>query len=240
MNNRGTAYDTKPQFKYVANNGANYTVERCGANWPENPPSIRKNEITDQGRIQYFRTAFRIRRNALFSWSFARNQLRFPHQARRQSPEFRKSRSDPGCPRWPGAIEMDLNSMMGKAKDFAGSANEGVSKMLDEFNAALPTMRALGFTVQDIQVGMGLLPEVKAKLAASADNIDVKAIDEIIQKKSEQKTLVTVLKALQTAYNVRDRLGDLGLKGVEINATLGLPPNISIGFIKSSAATAQA
>ena len=135
---------------------------------------------------------------------------------------------------------MDLNSMMGKAKDLAGTANEGVSRMLDEFNAALPTMRALGFTVQDIHVGMGLLPEVKAKLVASADNVDVKAIDEIIQKKSEQKTLVTVLKALQTAYNVRDQLGDLGLKGVEINATLGLPPNISIGFIKNSVATTQA
>ena len=135
---------------------------------------------------------------------------------------------------------MDLNSMLGKAKEFTGSANEGVSKMLDEFNAALPTMRALGFSVQDIHVGMGLLPEVKAKLVASADNVDVKAIDEIIQKKSEQKTLVTVLKALQTAYNVRDQLGDLGLKGVEINATLGLPPNISIGFIKNSVATTQA
>ena len=135
---------------------------------------------------------------------------------------------------------MDLNSMLGKAKEFTGSANEGVSKMLDEFNAALPTMRALGFTVQDVRVGMGLLPEVKAKLAASADHVDVKAIDEIIQKKSEHKTLVTVLKALQTAYNVRDRLGDLGLKGVEINVTLGLPPNISIGFIKNTVATAQA
>jgi hypothetical protein len=54
MNSRGTAYDTKPQFKRVANNGANYTVERCGANCPENPPSIRNNEITDQWHDQYF------------------------------------------------------------------------------------------------------------------------------------------------------------------------------------------
>jgi len=42
---------------------------------------------------------------------------------------------------------MDLNSMLGKAKVLTDSANEGVSKMLDEFNAALPTMRALGFSV---------------------------------------------------------------------------------------------
>jgi predicted regulator of amino acid metabolism with ACT domain len=135
---------------------------------------------------------------------------------------------------------MDLKSMVGRGQDILNTASEGVDKMLDEFNAALPTMRALGFTVEDIRVGMGVLPEVKAKLIASADKVDVKAIDDIIKKQSEQKTLVTVLKALQTAYNVRDQLGDLGLKGVEINATLGIPPNISIGFIKNAVAPAQA
>jgi predicted regulator of amino acid metabolism with ACT domain len=135
---------------------------------------------------------------------------------------------------------MDLKNMMGRGQDIFNTASEGVGKMLDEFNAALPTMRALGFTVEDIRVGMGVLPEVKAKLIASADKVDVKTLDDIIKKKSEQKTLVTVLKALQTAYNVRDQLGDLGLKGVEINVTLGLPPNISIGFIKNAVAPAQA
>jgi predicted regulator of amino acid metabolism with ACT domain len=135
---------------------------------------------------------------------------------------------------------MEFNNMLGKARELAGSASEGVSKLLDEFNAALPTMRALGFIVQDIQVGMGLLPEIRAKLTAAASDVDVKTLDEMIEKKSEQKTLVAVLKALQTAYGVRDQLGDLGLKGVEINVTLGLPPHVSVGFLKSAAASAPA
>jgi predicted regulator of amino acid metabolism with ACT domain len=134
---------------------------------------------------------------------------------------------------------MDFKNMIGKAQELTGNASETVSKMLDEFNAALPVMKALGFSVEDLQVGMGLLPEVKARLVADADNIDVKAIDEMIEKKSEQKTLVAVLKALQTAYNVREQLGDLGLKGVEINATLGIPPNIGIGFLKQVPARSQ-
>jgi predicted regulator of amino acid metabolism with ACT domain len=135
---------------------------------------------------------------------------------------------------------MGLNDMLGKARGLTDSASEAVSKLLDEFNTALPTMKALGFSVEDIQVGMGILPQVSAKLIAAAANVDVKAIDEMIKTKSEQKTLVAVLKALQTAYNVRDQLGDLGLKGVEISVTLGLPPNISIGFIKSAAVAAPA
>ena len=123
--------------------------------------------------------------------------------------------------------------MLNKTRDLAGSASDTVGKLLDDFHAALPTMRALGFTVEDIQVAMGLLPEVNAKLVATAANIDVKALDEMIAKTSEQKTLAAVLKALQTAYSLRDQLGDFGLKGVVVNLTLGLPPKVGIGFVKT-------
>jgi hypothetical protein len=128
---------------------------------------------------------------------------------------------------------MDFNGVLNKTRDLAGSASDTVGKLLDDFNAALPTMRALGFTVEDIRVAMGLLPEVNAKLVATAANIDVNALDEMIKKRSEQKTLVAVLKALQTAYNLRDQLGDFGLKGVVVDLTLGLPPKVGIGFVKT-------
>jgi hypothetical protein len=32
--------------------------------------------------------------------------------------------------------------------------------LVDEFNEALPTMRALGFTIKDLRVGAGLLPQI--------------------------------------------------------------------------------
>jgi hypothetical protein len=128
---------------------------------------------------------------------------------------------------------MGFNGVLGKTRDVAGYASDSVGKLLDDFNAALPTMRALGFTVEDIQVAMGLLPEVNAKLVAAAANIDVKALDEMIGKRSEQKTLVAVLKALQTAYGLREQLGDFGLKGVVVDVKLGLPPEVGIGFVKT-------
>ena len=128
---------------------------------------------------------------------------------------------------------MDFNGMLNKTRDLAGSASDTVGKLLDDFKAALPAMRALGFSVEDVQVAMGLLPEVNAKLVAIAANINVNALDEMIRKQSEQKTLVTILKALQTAYNLRDQLGDFGLKGVVVDLTLGLPPKVGIGFVKT-------
>jgi predicted regulator of amino acid metabolism with ACT domain len=130
---------------------------------------------------------------------------------------------------------MDLGKMIGGAQQLTDSVNQGVGKVLDEFNAALPTMRALGFNVEDLKVKMGLPPEISAKLTATAADVDVNELNKLIQKNSENKTLVTVLKGLLTAYNIRDQLGDLGLKGIEVNITLGLLPNIGIGFIKSAA-----
>jgi hypothetical protein len=60
-------------------------------------------------------------------------------------------------------------------------------------------MRALGFSVSDFRFGMGLLPEIGAKLVASTDAIDVKKIHELIEKHKEQKTLVTLPNALEAA-----------------------------------------
>jgi hypothetical protein len=130
---------------------------------------------------------------------------------------------------------------MGKAQELAGTVNEAAGKIMDEFNEALPTMRALGFTVKDLRVGMGLLPEIGAKLIASTDTVDVKKIKELIEKNSENKTLVAALKGLQTAYNIKQEVGDLPFKGVEIDMSLGLPPHIGVAFVSNApAATAVA
>ncbi len=135
---------------------------------------------------------------------------------------------------------MALKDLMGKAGNLVESATDTANKVLDEFNEALPTMRALGFTVKDVRVGMGLMPEIGAKLIASADTIDVKKIGELIEKKAEKKMLVTALKTLETAYNIKQTIGDLSLKGVELDFTLKLPPNISVSFVGSTTSVASA
>jgi hypothetical protein len=126
---------------------------------------------------------------------------------------------------------MQFKDMMGKAQELTGTATEAFGKVLDEFNETLPTMRALGFTIKDLRAGMGLVPEIGAKLIASIDTIDVKKVKELIEKRPDNKILVGMLKALQTAYNIKQQIGDLPFKGVEIDVTLGLPPHFGVGFV---------
>lgn len=132
---------------------------------------------------------------------------------------------------------MQFKDVIGKTKELAGTATEATGKLVDEFNEALPTMRALGFSIKDLRVGMGLLPEIGAKLIASTDTIDVKKIKELIEKHQENKTLVGALKGLELAYNVRQQVGNIPFKGVEIDVIMGLPPHIGVAFVSSAPAT---
>jgi hypothetical protein len=119
----------------------------------------------------------------------------------------------------------------------ARNATDAAGKLVDEFNEALPTMRALGFTIKDLRVGTGLVPEIGAKLIASTDTIDVNKIKELIEKHPENRTLIGALKALELAFNIRQQIGDFPFKGVEIDVTLGLPPRIGVTFVSSAPAS---
>ena len=132
---------------------------------------------------------------------------------------------------------MGLKDLMGKAPELAGAATDLAGKFVDEFNEALPTMRALGFTLKDLRMGMGLVPEIGAKLVASTDTVDVKKVKELIEKNQENKTLVALLKGLQAAYNVKQAIGDFPVKGIEIDLTLGLPPHVGVSFVSATPAT---
>ncbi len=131
---------------------------------------------------------------------------------------------------------MAFGDILANARGLTNAIADGTGKFLDEFNEALPTMRALGFTIKDFHMSMALMPEISAKLIASVDTINVAKINELIAAHKEQKLLVALLKALEAAYHVKEQLGDAAFRNVELDITLGLPPRVSVGFGKTEAA----
>jgi hypothetical protein len=134
---------------------------------------------------------------------------------------------------------MDLGKIKdkgGKLKDISGgtadAALEKVNHLLDEFNKAIPTIKALGFSVNNFHVGMGAIPEIEAKITGSVDAIDAEKIQELIQNNQDKQILITILQGLQTASHAKEQLGELAFKGVEVDIKLGLPPKISISFME--------
>lgn len=129
---------------------------------------------------------------------------------------------------------------LGKIANSAGGVMDaGVDKVhsvIREFNETMPTIKALGLSVRHIAFGMGLVPEVSATLIGSIEALEQDKIDELAKKHQDNKTTTLILEALKTASNLKDQLGDLGLRGVQVDVKLGLPPKIEVGLLPSVAA----
>jgi hypothetical protein len=123
---------------------------------------------------------------------------------------------------------LDLN--LGAVKKLVDTASDGVGKLLDEINDVLPTMRALGFSVTSFRLTTALPPELLFTLLASVNTLDAGRIKELIQKNGEKKLLITVLKALEAAYHIKEQLGDSCFSTVQMDIALGLSPKISVNF----------
>jgi hypothetical protein len=130
---------------------------------------------------------------------------------------------------------MGLKDLMGKAQELTSAAADTAGRFLDDFNEALPTMRALGFTIENFRMSMGLVPELSAKLIASMDTVNIGRINELIAGHQDKKLLVALLKALEAAFHVKEQLGAASFKNVEMDVMLGLPPHISVGFGNTAA-----
>ena len=126
---------------------------------------------------------------------------------------------------------MVMDKLKDKAGEVKGAALEKFDKTLDELNEALPTIEALGFAVTDLKVGIGPTPEVSAKISGSVEGIKAEEIQGLIDSNPDKKFLVTILKGLQTASDVQNKLGDLGFKSVEADVNV-LAPSIKVGFLK--------
>src|SRR5258706_2231910 len=49
------------------------------------------------------------------------------------------------------------------------ATSEKIHEWVDEFNKAVPYMKALGFTVKTFSIGVGLIPELNATLVGAVD-----------------------------------------------------------------------
>ena len=127
---------------------------------------------------------------------------------------------------------------LGKIATSAGSVMDaGVDKVhavIREFNETMPTIKALGLSVRNISFGMGLVPEVSATLMGSIDALEQAKIDDLLKKHQDNKTTTFILEALKTASNLKDQLGDLGMRGLKVDVRLGLPPKIEVGLLPNA------
>jgi hypothetical protein len=132
-------------------------------------------------------------------------------------------------------IAKGATSAVEKIKDFSEDVSDAASRkirgLVREFNAAIPAMKALGFSVSAFSVEVGIAPDIGATLKGSVRALNPRKIRKLIGKYSDNVPLSALLKALLIAAELKDELSDMGIKGVEIDIELGLPPLINVDLL---------
>lgn len=121
-----------------------------------------------------------------------------------------------------------------KAAQFEGAALEKITQSIEEFNKAVPVIKALGLSITDVKVQAGVLPEIRAKLVGSIEAIDAGRIQEAIDKNQEKKLLVALLQALQMASHVAGIFKGLEFAKVAVDFKLGLVPDVGVTLLEKA------
>lgn len=121
--------------------------------------------------------------------------------------------------------------MFDKLKD--GLMNQSASKaqdLLRDFNDAVPKIKALGLSVENIGIKVGIPPEITARLVGSTAALDADEIGKM-SAGNDNKLLGAVLEALRTAASVKGYLQQVGFKGLHVDVRLGLLPSVEVGLL---------
>jgi len=128
---------------------------------------------------------------------------------------------------------MELKSLMNKVpgsiSSVVDSANGKINDALDEYKKAMDVLQGFGLTVSNFHFKMGLPPEMSGTLHGSLADIRVDVLQQLIDTHAEDRLLMSLLNALKTAKEVQQRL-NLKLSGVQIDATLGLLPSVTVAL----------
>ena len=69
-------------------------------------------------------------------------------------------------------LQEKSSDLQNTAKKKAEQLKDKAEQLIVEFNEAIPTLKALGLTVRDFRIGMGILPEIQTRLDGSVKDLN--------------------------------------------------------------------
>lgn len=127
----------------------------------------------------------------------------------------------------------DLHS---KASDLKGQIAEQVAgigetslakldEMLAEFTEMLPTLRTAGYSLKNVDIGLGIPPKVVAKFSGNGG-----VVPELKDDGTERPLTVLLVKAIHQATNLQSAITIKGLRPSGLSVEIGLVPRIVVTF----------
>ena len=123
---------------------------------------------------------------------------------------------------------MDFKDILMKKKEELICVGLGkMTEWLDDYKKAIKYLEKYGFTVEKLEIEMGIPPEVHTSILGSIEHIQIDQLNKLIEEQQKEALLVALLRSLVLTRQIWESL-DLKLTGVLLKVTLGAPPKIDI------------
>jgi hypothetical protein len=126
-------------------------------------------------------------------------------------------------------------SVAEKLAETSEAAQDKLREKLNELNEMLPVIRELGYTVEGIDVGVGLLPEVGINVSGLTHTMDVATYERVLEEQKDKKMLGLILRTLQTTSAWQQKIHFMDMSCDRATITVGIPPKVTLKFEKLAA-----
>jgi len=127
---------------------------------------------------------------------------------------------------------MAFGSMLDKAKDAAGSAGDVTSiitGMVNDINEALPVLAEEGYTMNEFEVGLGLVPKMIPHFSITEELTEEKQA-EMLSKLEGNKIASLLINSLAQASKLQNTIKIGKLKFAEVEIEASVPPSVTLKF----------
>jgi len=120
-----------------------------------------------------------------------------------------------------------------KISDATQAGQDKLEESIGNINGITSAIRELGYSLNGISIGVGLIPDIQFELSGLTKTMDESTFERIMEEQKESKIICATLKALQTASILQNKIHIMGMCSDVAVITLGFPPKISLKFKKN-------
>jgi hypothetical protein len=128
-----------------------------------------------------------------------------------------------------GDLRSKASELKGKIAEQASGMGEmslaKLGEMLAEFNAALPVLRAAGYTLRNVEIELGIPPKVIANFSGHGG-----VVPELTNEDAERPLTVLLLKSVHQATKLQSMITIKGLRPSGLAVEIGLVPRVVVTF----------
>jgi hypothetical protein len=121
------------------------------------------------------------------------------------------------------------------AEQAVGMNEMGLAKLnetLADFNAALPVLREAGYTLDGVNIDLGVPPKIVADFSGGGSMPDEK-VEALLAENGDRSLTVLLLKSVQQATKLQSKLNIKGMKPCGLSVEIGLVPKIVVKFVSA-------